>query len=58
MLTLRNSIFYKYYNNWAESRLEKSFYENEYNLFVNKLKITEKELDVINKKSYKYGYIP
>lgn len=53
-----NSIFQKYYNTWKENSFEKSFYENEYSLFVNKLKITEKELDVLNKKSYKYGYVP
>ena len=35
-----NSIFQKYYNVWKENGLEKSFYKNEYNLFVNKLKIT------------------
>lgn len=52
-----DSILSKYYNKWSITEQDKSFDENEYNMFLNKLKITEKELDVIKNKKYKYGFI-
>lgn len=52
-----NSILNKYYNKWSVDNFEDSFNRTEYSLFTNKLKITEKELDVINNKKYKYGFI-
>lgn len=52
-----NSLLNKYYNKWANDSQEDSFYKAEYDLFVDKLKITEKELDVINNKTYKYGFV-
>lgn len=51
-----NSILKKYHNKWSE-QFNESFYKNEYELFTSKLKITEKELDVINSKEYTYGFI-
>jgi len=52
-----NSIMSKYYNEWNVENQNKYFNEEEYALFTDKLKITEKELDVINKKTYNYGFV-
>jgi len=51
------SIMGKSYNRWSEENFKKSFNESEYELFINRLKITEKELDVINNKVYRYGFM-
>ena len=50
-----NSILNKYYNTWDD--FKESFNRSLYALFTNKLKITEKELDIINSKKYTYGFI-
>lgn len=50
-----NSIINKYYNTWKGQT--ESFNKALYSLFTNKLKITEKELDVINSKKYTYAFI-
>ena len=50
-----NSIINKYYNTW-DGQTE-SFNKSLYSLFTNKLKITEKELDIINNKKYTYAFI-
>lgn len=50
-----NSIINKYYNTWDDFDL--SYNKAMYALFTNKLKITEKELDVINSKKYNYAFI-
>ena len=52
-----NSILKKYINEWIKNGLEDSIYSNEYKLFTTNLKITEKELDVINSKEYTYGFL-
>lgn len=52
-----NSILNKYYNKWDASNKIDSFYSNEYNLFIDKLKLTEKELDVIDSKTYRYAFV-
>lgn len=51
------SILKKSFNRWQAENFENSFNKNEYNLFTNKLKITQKEIDVINKKKYRYGFM-
>lgn len=51
------SIITKYLNKWKEKSFKQSFNKNEYSLFTSKLLIKEKELDVINNKKYKYGFI-
>ncbi len=51
------SIFSKFYNKWNLEKGLDTFNAHEYSLFTDKLKITEKELDVINNKKYKYGFI-
>lgn len=50
-----NSILNKYYNTWDD--FDNSFNRELYALFTNKLKITEKELDVINSKKYTYAFV-
>lgn len=55
--TTLNSILSKFYNKWSTEKQTEHFNESEYELFTSKLKITEKELDVINKKIYKYGFV-
>lgn len=52
-----NSILKKYINIWSKDELEASIYNNEYKLFTSHLKITEKELDVIDSKEYVYGFV-
>ncbi len=52
-----SSIMKKYYNTWSSKNQKDSFNKNEYALFTSRLKITEKELDVINNKKYRYGFI-
>ncbi len=52
-----SSIMNKFFNKWSEEKFQVSLDENEYELFIDKLKITEKELDVINNKEYNYGFI-
>lgn len=52
-----NSILSKYYNKWKLENQEESFNQSEYKIFIDKLKITEKELDVINSKKYRYGFV-
>lgn len=52
-----SSILKKYYNVWIEESFNSLFNAHEYSLFTNKLKITEKELDIINNKVYNYGFI-
>lgn len=51
-----NSIFTKEFMNWKENHFEESFNKNNYNLFINMLKITEAEEDILTNKVYKYGF--
>ncbi|HBA38129.1 MAG TPA: hypothetical protein DCY94_05355, partial [Firmicutes bacterium] len=51
------SIMSKFYNKWEEEKQEESFLKSEYDLFVSKLRITEKELDALNNKKYRYGFL-
>lgn len=55
--TVLASIMNKFYNKWEEENQEKSFKTSEYALFIDKLKIKEKELDIINNKKYRYGFV-
>lgn len=52
-----SSMLRKYFNKWSVSNFKDSFNKSEYALFTKELKITEKELDVINNKKYKYGFV-
>ena len=51
------SIMRKYFLRWKEDNLEKKINEYRFNTFTNKLKITEKELDVLNRATYVYGFV-
>ncbi len=55
--TVLTSILSKYYNKWKVEKQDESFNQSEYKMFIDKLKITEKELDVINSKKYRYGFV-
>ena len=52
-----NSIVKKYYNTWINKKYEESFYENLYNLFIEKLSITQIELDSLTSRNYTYGFV-
>ena len=52
-----NSIVTKYYNKWINKSFNDSYYSNTYELFVNKLNITEIELDSLTNKNYVYGFV-
>ena len=51
-----NSIFTKEFNKWKDSDYEKSFNKNNYQLFINKLKITQAEEMTLTNKTYLYGF--
>lgn len=52
-----NSIVVKFYNNWQKERLEDSYYDNLYNLFIEKLGLTELDIENLTSKTYSYGFI-
>lgn len=52
-----NSIVKKYYNIWSKESLEKSYYSNLYNLYVEKLGLTELETDTLTNKVYTFGFV-
>lgn len=52
-----NSIITKFYNNWITNNYEKSYYENTFNLFKEKLEITDLEIDNLTNKIYNFGFV-
>ncbi len=52
-----NSIITKFYNNWIINNYEKSYYENAFNLFKEKLEITDLEIDNLTNKIYNFGFV-
>ncbi len=52
-----NSIVRKYYNNWIKNRYETLYYENLYDLFIDKLNITQIDIDSLTNKNYVYGFV-
>lgn len=52
-----NSIFTKFYNNWIEDSLNNSYYNYNYDLFINALNITEAEEATLTNKDYILGVI-
>lgn len=52
-----NSIFNKFYNNWILSELKDSYYEHEYELFINSLKISEADEATLTNKDYIVGVV-
>lgn len=52
-----NSIVKKYYNIWKKESLENSYYSNLYELYVEKLGLTELETDTLTNKVYTFGFV-
>lgn len=52
-----SSILSKFFIKWKEEELNKKINENEFDLYKTNLKITEKDLDTLEKKSYTYGFV-
>ena len=52
-----NSIITKYYNTWINNEYNKSYNRNNYNLFINSLKITDIQEDELTDKSYIFEYL-
>lgn len=52
-----NSIVKKFYNGWMIDHFESSYYDNCYNLFVEKLSLSQIETDSLTNKLYTYGFI-
>ena len=52
-----NSIIKKYYNEWITNQYEESYYNNLYELFVDKLGINQIELDTLTSKNYTFGFV-
>ena len=52
-----NSIVKKFYNIWSKENLETSYYTNLYNLYVEKLGLTELETDTLTNKVYTFGFV-
>lgn len=53
-----NSILTKFYNVWMESDYENTYYEYLYNLYVEKLGLTQVETDTLTNREYVYGFVP
>ncbi|MDD2208121.1 MAG: GGDEF domain-containing protein [Bacilli bacterium] len=53
-----NSILTKYYNVWIEEDYEETYYDYLYNLYVEKLGLTQVETDTLTNKDYVYGFVP
>ncbi len=51
-----NSILTKQFNAWKKKKFDASYDENNYKLFVDKLKISEAEQDTLTNKVYRYGF--
>ncbi len=52
-----SSIVKKYFGEWKEKSLNKTFNKNELNTFIEALSITDKEITNIQSKEYTYGFI-
>ena len=53
-----SSILKKYTHKWTNDLLEYSYNENKLLLFKEALNISDKDLDEIQARSYKYGFVP
>jgi len=52
-----NGIVNKYYNKWINNNYEDSFYNNANSLFIDKLNVSEIDLDSLTSKTYIYGFV-
>lgn len=51
-----NSIFTKLFNSWKDRYYSDSYDENNYQLFIDMLEITEADADTLTNKVYRYGF--
>ncbi len=51
------SILQKFYRKWEEDNFQKLFKEHEFILFIDKLKVSQTEVDAMQSISYNYGFI-
>ena len=52
-----SSIIKKYFNNWKKKYFNEVFYDNEFNTFVDALKISDTNIDELRSKTYNYGLV-
>ncbi|MBQ3021530.1 MAG: GGDEF domain-containing protein [Bacilli bacterium] len=52
-----NSIVTKYYNNWMKEEYNDSYNDNNYDLFIKCLNITDIEEDALTDKTYSFEYV-
>lgn len=52
-----SSIIKKYFNNWKKKYFNEVFYDNEFNTFVDALKISDTDIDELRSKTYNYGLV-
>lgn len=52
-----NSIITKYYNTWMKDSFDKSYNDNNYDLFIKSLNISDIDEDSLTDKNYKFEYI-
>lgn len=53
-----NNIVRKYYNEWLPTKYENYYYKYLYNLFIEKLNLTDLETDSLTSKTYTFGFVP
>ena len=52
-----SNIMKKFYNNWIQSKFDKSYNRHNLNLFIESLDIAEKDKDTLTSRVYNYGFI-
>ena len=52
-----SSILKKYYNKWIKVDFDKSYNKHNLNLFIDSLKIVQKDQDTLTSRVYNYGFI-
>ena len=52
-----NGIVEKHYNYWINNEYEESLYSNMLNLFIDKLGLTQAEVDTLTNRDYEYGLV-
>ena len=52
-----NSIVQKYYNEWMNNKFKDSYYDNLFNVFIDKLQISQIDLDKLTNRNYTYGFV-
>jgi len=52
-----NSIITKYYNNWIDNKYFDSFNDNNYDLFIKSLEISDIDEDALTDKGYIFGFL-